>query len=411
MFKLNPHRAGHRTGSGCDTAVRRVSGAANDGYPEATSLPDAAGRIISSFARRRGHYILGVIDSDTKLADFLPALTSATWLALDTEADSLHAYPEKVCLLQISTGTGDRLIDPLARVNLGPLFAALAGHELIMHGADYDLRLLHKHHAFVPRAIFDTMLAARLVGERHFGLGSLVEKFLGVKLDKGPQKADWAQRPLTERMETYARNDTHHLQPLADKLKLELKQKNRLGWHRESCARLIGDCLKPSAMDGNSVWRVKGSYALGRAALAVLRELWHWREAEAIAANSPPFFILSHEKMVELAGAAAGHQALEPLLPARMSPRRRDSLAAAIRAGLAIPHDCQPEKIRHHSPRPTEAEMRRYRELERRRDAHAHKLGIDPTVIAPRATLGDLARDWDRHAPELMSWQRELLQS
>ena len=110
-----------------------------------------------------------MIDSDAKLAAFLPALTSAAWLALDTEADSLHAYPEKLCLIQISTTAGDRLIDPLAGVNLAPLFAALGRHELIMHGADYDLRLLHKHHGFVPRAIFDTMLAARLLGERQLG--------------------------------------------------------------------------------------------------------------------------------------------------------------------------------------------------------------------------------------------------
>jgi ribonuclease D len=352
---------------------------------------------------------LDVIDTDARLADFLPALHSATWLALDTEADSLHAYPEKLCLMQISTAAGDRLIDPLARMNLDPLFAALSRHDLIMHGADYDLRLLHKHHGFVPRAIFDTMLAARLLGERHFGLGSLVEKFLGFQLDKGPQKADWARRPLTERMEQYARNDTHHLSPIADKLKLELQQKNRLGWHQESCARLIAECSQPTATDADSAWRVKGSYALGRAALAVLREIWHWRESEAIAANRPPFFILSHEKMVELAEAAAGHQAVEPLLPPRMSPRRRDSLAASIRAGLALSPDRHPEKIRHHHSRPTEAEMRRFLELERRRDAHAHKLGIDPTVIASKATLGELARDWDRHAPELMCWQRELL--
>jgi hypothetical protein len=120
---------------------------------------------------------------------------------------------------------------------------------------------------------------------------------------------------------------------------------------------------------------------------------------------------LSHEKMVELAEAAAGREAVEPLLPPRMSPRRRDTLATAIKAGLAAPADRHPEKLRHHSTRPTEAEMRRYRELERRRNAHAHKLGIDPTLIAPRATLGDLARDWDKYAPELMKWQRELMQS
>jgi ribonuclease D len=350
-----------------------------------------------------------VIDTDAKLTAFLPTLKSATWLALDTEADSLHAYPEKVCLIQISTAAGDRLIDPLAKINLDLLLDALAAHELIMHGADYDLRLFRKHHEFVPRAIFDTMLAARLAGERHFGLSSLVEKFLGVKLDKASQKANWARRPLTERMETYARNDTHYLQPLADKLKLELQHKNRLAWHRECCARLIQDCSQPPVVDENSVWRVKGSYALSRHALAVMRELWRWRETEAIAANRPPFFIMSHEKMVELAEAAAGHHAVEPLVPPRMSPRRRDTLVTAIRTGLAVPADRHPEKIRHHSNRPTEGEMRRYRELERRRDAHAHKLGIDPTLIASKGTLGDLARDWDRHAPELMNWQRELM--
>jgi ribonuclease D len=162
-------------------------------------------------------------------------------------------------------------------------------------------------------------------------------------------------------------------------------------------------------VDGDSVWRVKGSHALNRHALAVMRELWQWRETEAIAANRPPYFILSHEKMVELAEAAVGRQAVEPLLPPRMSPRRRDTLVAAIRAGLALPHDRHPEKIRHQFNRATESEMRRYRELEKRRDAHAYKLGIDPTLIASRATLGDLARDWERHAPELMNWQRELM--
>ena len=128
-----------------------------------------------------------VINTDAKLAAFLPTIKSAIWLALDTEADSLHAYPEKVCLIQISTVAGDRLIDPLARMNLNPLLDALNAHELIMHGADYDLRLLRKHHEFVPSAIFDTMLAARLLGERQFGLSSLVGKFLGVKLDKASQ--------------------------------------------------------------------------------------------------------------------------------------------------------------------------------------------------------------------------------
>ncbi len=222
-----------------------------------------------------------MIDTQEKLAAFLPVVNSAAWLALDTEADSLHAYPEKVCLIQISTADGDRLVDPLAGIDINPFLDALAGRELIFHAADYDLRLLRKHHEFTPSVIFDTMLAARLLGERQFGLSSLVEKFLGVKLDKGSQKADWARRPLTQRMETYARNDTRHLKPLEEKLQAELNTKGRLAWHQESCARLIAECSQPVVVDEDAVWRIKGSTFLERAALAVLRELWHWREREA----------------------------------------------------------------------------------------------------------------------------------
>ena len=350
-----------------------------------------------------------MINTEQKLADFLPVFRTAAWVAVDTEADSLHAYPEKLCLIQISTAAGDELIDPLAGMDIDPLLDALAGHELIFHAADYDLRLLRKYHEFVPGAIFDTMLAARLLGFKKFSLGDLVETCLGVKLEKGSQKADWARRPLTEKMEIYARNDTHHLKPLTDKLKADLVAKGRLAWHQASCARLIEESSQLRAADPDGVWRVKGSHVLSRPALAVLRGLWRWRETEAIAANKPPFFILKHEKMVELSAAAAAQQPVAPLVPHYLSERRRDGLAKAVQTGLAVPAAQQPEYLQRNGRRPTQAEFRRFIELEKRRDAHAHQLAIDPTLIAPRAALGDLARDWDRHAPELMAWQRELL--
>ena len=350
-----------------------------------------------------------MIDTQEKLSAYLPVLRAAEWLAIDTEADSLHAYPEKVCLIQISTTAGDRLIDPLAAMDLAPFLAALAGRELIFHAADYDLRLLKKHHDFVPTEIFDTMLAARLLGEKQFGLGALVEKFLGIKLDKGPQKADWAQRPLTPRMEDYARNDTRHLKTLEEKLRAELTAKGRLPWHRESCARLIAESSVPPVIDPDDIWRIKGSTFLERPALAVLRELWHWREAEAIAASRPPFFVLSHETMIAIAVAVSEHQPFEQMIPPRMHPRRRETLHAAIRAAQGVPPEQFPQKIRHVSQRPTEAEFKRFRELEKIRDRHAHGLQIDPTLIAPKSVLGDLARDWEQYAPSLMQWQRELL--
>jgi ribonuclease D len=350
-----------------------------------------------------------VIDSADKLTAFLPKLHAATWVAVDTEADSLHAYPEKICLIQISTISGDNLIDPLAGVDIAPVLEALSGHELIMHGADYDLRLLRKHHEFVPKAIFDTMLAARLLGLRQFSLSHLVEKYLDVKLEKGAQKANWAMRPLTERMERYARNDTHYLKSLADRLKDELQVKGRLGWHAESCARLIVDCTKERPADMDSVWRIKGSHLLGRPALAILRELWQWREGEAVSANRPPYFVISHEALVEIAGAAATPRPIEPHLPRHLSERRRGGILKAVARGLGIAPEEHPKILKSIGRRPSETERKRFMELQKVRDAKAVELEIDPTLIASRSTLSDLAHDWARYEGELMGWQKKLL--
>ena len=350
-----------------------------------------------------------MVDTEQKLASFLPTIRAASWVAVDTEADSLHAYPEKVCLIQISTVAGDNIIDPLAGFSIDPLLDALSGHQLLMHGADYDLRLLRKHHEFVPSAIFDTMLAARLLGVRQFSLSHLVQTYLGVKLEKGAQKANWALRPLTERMERYARNDTHYLKPLADRLNQDLKVKGRLAWQEESCARLVADCTEHRPADLDAVWRLKGSHLLGRLALAILRELWRWRETEAVAANRPPFFVLNHDDLVEIAAAAAMARPIDPFLPKHFSDRRRSGLTKAIARGLGLAPEGHPAILRSISRRPTEAERRRFMELQKRRDARAAELEIDPTLIASRSVLSDLAHDWDNNSNVLMGWQRELL--
>lgn len=361
-----------------------------------------------SFAARGFPYYSGVIDTDETLAAFLPRLSAAAWVALDTEADSLHAYPEKLCLIQISIEGSDHLLDPLAGLKLAPVFEILRRHELILHGADYDLRLLRKDCEFVPSAIFDTMLASRLLGCRQFGLVNLVEQYLGVKLEKGPQKANWARRPLTERMEAYARNDTHYLKPLVDLLATELKAKGRLAWHQQSCAQLILDCTTLRAPDPDSVWRVKGSHHLSPAAMAVLRAIWRWREEEAVSANKPPFFILPPEAMVNLAAGAVAGRDLDSIFPRYLTPRRRKGIAETVAAGLKEKHP--PTPIKRKGRRLSESEKRRLHDVESRRNRSAEELGIDPTLIASRAAMVSLvARNTDEDDAELLPWQRELL--
>jgi ribonuclease D len=352
--------------------------------------------------------IIEMIDSEEKLAAGLLKVKAAKWIAVDTEADSLHAYPEKLCLIQVSVPDGDLLVDPLANMNFAPLLEVLQRQELILHGADYDLRLLRRRFDFEPSAIFDTMLASRLLGVREFGLTNLAQKFLGVRLEKGPQKANWGRRPLTERMAIYARNDTHYLKPLADILRQQLKDKGRLSWHQESCARLIADTAQVHAPDPESVWRVKGSHHLEPAGLAVLRELWHWREKEALRVNKPPFFILSPEVMVRLAHSSTEPEAMHECLPRHLTTHRQEGVLGAIESGLRA--ESLPSKVvRQISYRQSETERKRMNDLQKARNHQAAQLGIDPTLIASRAVLVLLARSWDVYAKELMQWQRELL--
>jgi ribonuclease D len=342
------------------------------------------------------------------LEGVIAAARESSWLAVDTEADSLHAYPEKLCLMQFSMESGDFLVDTLAALDLTTLLDALRLRELIFHGADYDLRMLRKTYNFVPSSIFDTMTAARLLGYKQFGLGNLVSHHLGVVLEKGPQKMNWARRPLPARMEEYARKDTRYLKPLADILRNELKEKGRLSWQKETCEALILDCADIPSPNRDQ-WRMKGSDRLDPRGLAVLRELWKWREKEAIASNKPPFFVLNHDSLLRLAHEAEGIKCVEKILPPRMSYRRKEGILHAITHAKGLPDEDLPQKRINVLYQPTVAEQRRFGALRQLRDKRAAELAIDPTLIASRSSLVLLSQDWDKYNGDLMPWQRELL--
>ena len=211
-------------------------------------------------------------------------------------------------------------------------------------------------------------------------------------------------------MITYARNDTHYLKPLADKLKSTLEAKGRLAWHQESCVRLIAECSRPFTVDADSVWRVKGSSILSRPALAILRELWQWREKEAIAHSRPPFFVLSHERMVDIAEAAAGQHPFENIIPPKMSPRRRETLLDAV--GSRTRRSRQPASG-HFAARTSAGRARRNSAASVNWKNAAMPTRTNSALIPrssrPNPCMGNLAHDREKHAPELMSWQRELL--
>ncbi|MEN3371227.1 MAG: ribonuclease [Verrucomicrobiota bacterium] len=348
-----------------------------------------------------------MIATDSQLSELLPQLKSHDRIAVDTEADSLHCYFEKLCLVQLSVPGHDYLIDPLAGFDLKPLAEALVPKEIVLQGADFDLRLLRRSLDFVATRIFDTVIAARLLGLRAFSLAALVERYFGVVLTKGSQKANWAQRPLPRQMAEYAMNDTRYLLPLAEKLETELRERERLEWFQQSCQRALEQTSVQRVRDEEEAWRIAGSGKLGGRASAVLRELWQWREKEAQAADRPAFHILQNHLLLQAAEAFAAGEVPDHR---HFSARRRQTFRKAAEAGLSLPESEWPIRLRRKSVRPTPATERAAEALRRRRDAVADKHGLEPSFIAPRGALDAVAADESRSATLLVPWQRSLLE-
>ena len=348
-----------------------------------------------------------MIATDTALAEILPQLEAVDRVAVDTEADSLHCYFEKLCLVQLSFDGKDVLVDPLAGFDLSPLSAALEGKEIVLQGADFDLRLMKRSFDFTASKVFDTVIAARLLGIREFSLAALVERYFGVTLTKGSQKANWAQRPLPPQMAEYAMNDTRYLLPLSEKLEAELREKDRFGWFEQSCERARTQAAVQRLRDEEEAWRISGSGTLSPRASAVLRALWRWRDREAQAADRPSFHILQNHLMVE---AAKGFEAGQVPEFRHLSPRRRRGFMQAAKEAMQLPDEELPRRLRRAGTRPTQETERLAENLRRRRDVVAEQLGLDPSFIAPRATVESIAADEARSAVLLVPWQRELLQ-
>jgi ribonuclease D len=359
------------------------------------------------------------VRSPEPLAGLLARLRGADRVALDTEADSLYHYREKVCVFQLSFSGDNYIVDPLAGLDLAELVRILEEKPLIIHGADYDLRLMRASFGFRPRReVCDTMLAAQLLGYRQFGLSALAERFFGVALSKHGQKSDWSRRPLTPSHLDYLVCDTHYLGGIAGRLEEELRSRGRDTWHRESCARAVDATAEDAPRDHEDAWRLKGTGRLDRRQLCHLRELWRWRDAQAREADLPPFKVLGNEQLIALALAASGAGRDFRLggvrLPRTCVGRRLEALEGAIERG----HGTREEELPERPPRRV-TEHYPIGLMEKLREECARcagELDLDPAVVANRAALISVARRRPQSVEELaacgplMRWQAELLE-
>jgi ribonuclease D len=353
-----------------------------------------------------------LIDGDSAFREYLSSLAGQSQVALDTEADSLHCYFEKLCLIQSGWGEEPqsglaadlRLIDPLAGLPLQDFFDALRGKTVLFHDADYDLRLLRRSGEFPDEDIFDTMIAARLCGEPQLGLAALVEKYFGITLSKASRKANWAQRPLSGQMVEYALNDVRFLPQLASILAERLSELGRTEWYAQSRDRMVKGTRETRQRDEENLWRITGHAALSRRGWALLRALWQWRDAEARSWDRPSFHVLSNENLLRLADEASkGGRFQRPRIPQARLTRLEKSLEEA----LALPEEEWPGILKGVRIRATKEQVDRFNKLKDHRDKVAVEIGLDPSILAPKAALESVA--YDNGTAPLLPWQRELL--
>jgi ribonuclease D len=368
-------------------------------------------------------------------------LSKEAVIAVDIEADSLHHYSPRVCLIQISTTENTYIIDPLSTEAIAPLGPLLAGRKTkkVFHGGDYDLRSLYRDFSIAVRNIFDTMVASQFLGEKEVSLAAVLKARFDLTLNKKYQKADWSKRPLTNDMLVYAARDTDHLVSLYHQLAHELDSKGRLDWVEEECAVLSVVCSTPNKAPwacgpeagdssrqklknatGNLPLfnRFKGAGTLPRRDLAVLEELLAFRDRTARKQDRPPFKVFGNNLIKKLVTTKPTDlSAIEriPGLPRNFMKRYAKNAVAAIKRGLSIPNNRLPAYPRTpRRPRNPKKQARLLR-LKAWRDDKAKAFALDPGILCSNALL-DAAAEWHpknvhglKTVPGMKKWQVKVL--
>ena len=348
------------------------------------------------------HLTRWIADSEAHLQ-----ATGEKRVCLDTEADSLHHYHEKLCLLQVACGGRFALIDPLAIPDVSELLALMDRYELWFHGADYDLTMLRRTYNWEPRLIRDTQIAARLTGSRQFGLAALLQNVLGITVSKASQKADWSRRPLPDHMLAYAVDDVRYLLKIADHFLAILAEKNRVSWFEESCRALQRDVAARSMAPREDPWRVQGSGRLHSKGLAILKAMWEWREGIAQERDMPCYRIMSNKQMVAYAETFEAGGVMQP--PGGWRPRWKkefhDLIATVFRQG----QDAWPQRLKKVKGRMTDSQRDVVDRLCAQRDELALQLDIEGSLLGSRSTLEQVVSEPDNGGAALMEWQLHLL--
>ena len=334
------------------------------------------------------------IDQPETWADCLARLRAADRFAVDLEANSLHAYREQICLIQVSTEDQDFIIDPLAGLDLSGFGELLASPsvEKVFHAADYDMSLLKGLYGWEVRRLFDTMWAGRVLGCPKMGLANFIEDSFGVELSKKHQKADWARRPLTREMLEYARNDTHYLLPLRDSFEHRLREAGLLEEALEIFASIVDVDPSERIFDPEAFWHIRGVRELAPRGQAILRALFIFREEEARRRDTPPFKVINDAMLLRIAQQAAAEKGPVENVPG-VSDKLLNRLGARLQQAIGQGRrDPLPKPPRRPAPRVSSPGFsQRYEALLEMRKRLARERGVESDVILARRTAVEIA--------------------
>lgn len=336
-----------------------------------------------------------IIDTEAALASFAERLTRVERIAVDLEADSMYHFREKVCLVQMGTESEKVVIDPLKVPDLSALRPVFAdpGVQKVLHGADYDIRSLHRDFCIEVEHLFDTQIACRFLGRSETGLEPVLNHFFGVALDKRFQKKDWSKRPLPPEMIDYAAMDVTHLIPLAEQLEKDLRERGRLKWVWEEC-RLLKAVRYPDH-DGEPLFlRFKGAGRLRPRSLAIVEGLLRHRMTEAERKDRPPFKIFSNTAILEIAKSrplSIKRLSMLGVLSEKQIRMYGEALIHVVRQGLDIPEADLPVYPRKRAPAVSPKVPERVRRLRLWRDEQAECLSLDPAIVLNKSLISAIA--------------------